>query len=127
MMEDVLPSSIVRQGFTITVESGDAICLKLSGNADMEMVPVLEPYLRQLHQYLCGVRARSVTVDLCELYFMNSACFKAIITWIASVSSPGQIKRYSVKFVTNPRLNWQRRNLRSILDFAPGVVTVSES
>jgi len=126
-MECIVLPAIVREGFSIRVESGKDTCLKLSGNADMEMVPLLGPYLSRVHEQLCRMGARSVTVDLRELYFMNSSCFKAMITWIASVNSLEQGQKYDVKFMTNSRLNWQRRNLRSILDFAPNIVVVQDS
>jgi hypothetical protein len=125
-MEDVVLPAIVREGCTIAVERGDPIRLKLSGNADMDIVQLLGPYLRQLHEHLCGADARLVVVDLRDLYFLNSSCFKAIITWIGSINSLGESQRYQVQFVTNPRLSWQKRNLQSILDFAPTIVVVKD-
>jgi hypothetical protein len=126
MMDDFAVPAIVREGFTIAVKSGDGFWVTLSGNADMEMVPLLGPYLSQVHEYLCRVGARSVVVDIRNLYFLNSSCFKAIINWIAAIDRLDPSQKYDVKFVTNSRLNWQRRNLRSILDFAPTIVAVQE-
>jgi hypothetical protein len=125
-MNEIVPPAIVREGFAIAVEQGNPIRLKLSGNADMDIVPLLGPYLGRFHDYLCGTNASTVTVDLRELYFLNSSCFKAIITWIASINTLNPSERYHVQFFINPGLAWQKRNLQSILDFAPTIVGVQD-
>jgi hypothetical protein len=126
MMNDIAIPAIVRAGFTIAVKNSDGVRIILSGNADMDVVPLLGPYLNQVHEHLCSRGARSVEVDIRELYFLNSSCFKAIINWISFISTLEPSQKYEVKFVTNSRLNWQKRNLRSILDFAPTIVAVQE-
>lgn len=123
--ETVIPP-VVREGFTIVVKRKDGIRLILSGNADMDVVPLLGPYLSQVHDLLCSSGARSVMVDIRDLYFLNSSCFKAVINWIATISKLEANQQYDVKFVTNSRLHWQKRNLRSILDFAPSIVAVQD-
>ncbi len=126
-MGDIAIPAIVREGFTIAVKSSGGVRIMMSGNADMDVVPLLGPYLSQVHEHLCSGGARSVVVDIRDLYFLNSSCFKAIINWIASIDTLEPSQKYDVKFVTNSRLNWQKRNLRSILDFAPTIVAVQDS
>ena len=43
-MKVIALPAIVREGFSITVEAQERPRLKLVGNADMEMLPVLEPW-----------------------------------------------------------------------------------
>lgn len=123
-MGEIIVPAIVRDGFALTVEHRGGVRLKLSGNADLEMLPVLGPFLLQLHDQVIHEGERQVTVDLRELYFMNSSCFKALIMWIASVSKLDSRAMYTVQFVSNPKLHWQRRNLDAMQAFAPSLVEV---
>jgi hypothetical protein len=98
--------------------------LKVSGTADIEMLPELGPLLTDLHSGLCRANAREVTVDFRGLGFMNSSCFKCFITWIASIAKLEPERRYRVRFLTNPKLPWQRRSLEAMRAFAPALVRV---
>ena len=66
-------------------------------------------------------------VDLRELYFMNSSCFKALLIWIAAIKKLIPVNAYGVKFLTNPKQTWQRRNLRAMQEFAPNQPHLSAS
>lgn len=48
-MDDIAIPAIVREGFTVAVKSSDGVRIILSGNADMAVVPLLGPYLSQVH------------------------------------------------------------------------------
>jgi hypothetical protein len=126
-MDGIVVPAIIREAFTLSVERRQEVCFKLTGNAEMEMLPILGPYLVQLHEHLCHEREGSVVVDMSELYFMNSSCFKAIITWISGIRKLEPSEAYKVRFVTNPKLHWQRRNLEAIREFAPSIVEVIAS
>jgi hypothetical protein len=62
-----------------------------------------------------------VAFDFRDLYFMNSSCFKAFVTWI-DVVSRATAKGYKIRFLTNPRLHWQRRSLEALRCLSPNVV-----
>jgi hypothetical protein len=126
-VEDVDLPAIVREGFAIAANKGDPICLTISGNADMEMVPLLGPFLQQFHEKIGELGVRLVLVDLRNLYFMNSSCIKALLTWIASVKKLTLGDLYRVQFLTNPKQHWQKRSLRAIQDFAPSIVVVDDA
>jgi hypothetical protein len=121
-MKDVSLPAIVREGFSITVDAQERIRLKLVGNADMEMLPVLGPYLRNLHESVLKSGAHGIEVDVRELYFMNSSCFKAFVTWIAVIAKLDPAQRYHVRFLANSRLHWQRRNLAAMQSYAHDLV-----
>ena len=65
-----------------------------------------------------------VEVDIRELYFMNSSCFKAFVTWIAEIAKLDAARRYQVRFLANSRLHWQRRNLAAMQSYAANVVVL---
>jgi hypothetical protein len=112
------------EGYTVAVETTDALVLRMSGNADLELLPRLGPFLKQLHGEVHRVGAPSVTVDIRELYFMNSSCLKAFITWIVTVSKADAHLRYRIRFLSNPNLRWQQKTLEAMKAFAPDLIDV---
>jgi hypothetical protein len=122
-MTEIGIPSIVREGFTLSVERNRCFQLHIMGNADMDTLPFLGPFLDKVHEAILAARERLVEVDLHKLYFMNSSCFKAVITWIATVKKSSAAP-YTVRFLANPNLHWQKRNLDAIRQFAPGIVEI---
>lgn len=114
------------ESFTLTLQDGgsESVVLQVTGNADLEMLPRLGPFLKQVHGEACRARAESVTVDLRQLYFMNSSCLKSFITWVVSVSKLQPQARYRIRFLSNSNLRWQQRSLESMQAFAPGLVDI---
>ncbi len=101
-------------------DSGAAPVLRLSGNGDGEVVTPLDRTLKQLHDELAFSGARSVVVDLSDLYFMNSSCLKAFVSWIYKVRTSG--KPYQIRMQLNPRQRWQQRGLEPLQRLAPAIV-----
>lgn len=123
-MGTVVVPAIVREGYSVQVDHPQEVRLKISGNADMELLPRLSPLLLQLHEQVVDAKQRLVVVDFRDLYFMNSSCFKTIITWISWVQKLDGAAIYTVQFISNPNLHWQRRNLEAIKQFAPEIVEI---
>jgi hypothetical protein len=94
--------------------------LRLSGNGDGEVVAPLDRTLKQLHDELAFSGARAVVVDLADLYFMNSSCLKAFVSWIYKVRTSG--KPYQIRMQLNPRQRWQQRGLEPLQRLAPAIV-----
>lgn len=101
-------------------DTGAAPALRLSGNGDGEVVAPLDRTLKQLHDELSFSGARSVVVDLSDLYFMNSSCLKAFVSWIYKVRTSG--KPYQIRMQLNPRQRWQQRGLEPLQRLAPAIV-----
>jgi hypothetical protein len=121
-----IPSLLVcrTDGFMLTVEAGSPPVVRVAGNADLAVLPRLDPFFRQLHAEMCSSGLPEVTVDLRELYFMNSSCLKAFVSWVVSIAKLPSPSAYRVKFWSNPRLHWQQRSLKAIAAFAPNLVTI---
>src|SRR5262249_15597595 len=92
---------------TTTVEEG-ALRIALKGNADIAAISGLETYLKALHREILRQKQAQVTVDIRELYFMNSSCLKSLVTWITAVGETTKNERYRITFVSNGKLHWQR-------------------
>jgi len=108
---------------TTSVDAG-AVQVVLRGNADIAALPGLEKYLKKLHQEIGRLRYPLVTVDIRELYFMNSSCLKTLVTWITTVGDAGKAERYRIKFVSNANLHWQRRSLGALKNLGNDTVEV---
>jgi hypothetical protein len=74
--------------------------------------------LKQLHSEALHRAAAEVELDVLELYFMNSSCLKALVSWIDSVENDGKAL-YHIRFRTNPKLLWQRRVWKPYADSRP--------
>jgi len=115
---------LVHTGFQLTPRIEDeALVVNFSGNGDMSAVEALGKYLRQVHQEAVALKVKDVSFDFRDLYFMNSSCFKAFVTWIDQASR-SEDHGYLIRFLTNPRLHWQRRSLEALRCLAPNVVRV---
>jgi hypothetical protein len=121
---DLTPS--IHPGFSLSPRvDGPILIVQFMGNADMEAVAPLAAYLRQVHTEASSLGMQEVKFDLCDLYFMNSSCFKSFVTWIERVSSLTP-NPYRIKFAGNPKLHWQRRSLEALRRLAEDVVTVEQ-
>lgn len=116
--------AIRANGFALLPLDGPAAAVKFSGNGDAEAVAPLDRFLKLLHKNLMDEQCESVAVDLGDLYFMNSSCLKAFVSWIYKVNTTG--RPYQIHLQMNPRQSWQRRSLEPLRRLAPSVVFLDE-
>jgi hypothetical protein len=118
--------AIRANGFALVpLDGGPSAAVKMSGNGDAEAVSLLDRFLKLLHKNLTDEGCTSVAVDLGELYFMNSSCLKAFVSWIYKVNTTG--RPYQIRLQMNPRQPWQRRSLEPLKRLAPAVVFLDEA
>ena len=103
-----------------------SMTLSLVGTADTSAEAALNELLGRLHGELQKAGMRDVVVDMHDLEFMNSSCFKCFLSWITDIQELEQERQYRVKFVSNPQLHWQKRSLHSLRCFAVELITVVE-
>lgn len=113
------------ESFSIDAIDGDGPSIKLTGNADSAAASHVDHFLVTLHRRLVANRADAISVDLTQLYFMNSSCLKAFASWIYDVKGHGH--PYQIRLRMNPGLNWQRRTLKTLVRMAPDLVKVEEA
>lgn len=112
-------------GFSLLLStSGNVPILKLSGNGDAAAVTPLDRSLSLLHHNLMLANAKSVIVDLCDLYFLNSSCLKAFVSWIYTVRTAQS--PYGICLRLNARQRWQRRGLEPLQRLAPTIVSLED-
>jgi len=102
----------------------DVLVLTLSGCADLKVWRGLGEMLDQLHAEAQRAKIARVIVDVRELEFMNSSCFKSIVSWLTSIMELDPAAQYKVHFKSNPERLWQRRSLHALRSFALMLVTI---
>ena len=113
------------EAFTIEVSpESSSIRVQLTGDANMDGVDRFGQVLTTVHARAVGDRCTEVVVDVRQLEFMNSACFKKLVTWIAAVEEVEADARYRIRFLSNPKMHWQRRSLHALHCFALELVSV---
>ncbi|WP_437313505.1 hypothetical protein [Sorangium sp. So ce385] len=104
---------------------GDALSVKLSGTGDMAAAPPLGFCLKELQAEVVRLAIPAVEFDVRPLYFLNSSCLKAFISFICGLA--GQGAKSKVVFVTDARLGWQRRCLAAIERMSPELVSIVDA
>jgi anti-anti-sigma factor len=98
--------------------------VKFAGEADIEAKPDIDHVVKKLHQELVRLGVPKVIVDLRQLEFMNSSCFKVFVAWLSDVQDLPAEKQYRIHLLSNPNLHWQRRSLAALSCFAVDLVSI---
>jgi hypothetical protein len=124
-MSSVVPASITRKTFSAQASrEGDTLLVQLTGEADLDARADLDAFVGDLHQCAQAPGITAVTVDLQKLEFMNSSCFKSLVTWLGRIQEMPAEVQYRVHFRSNPQMLWQRRSLHALRCLAVDLVTV---
>lgn len=100
------------------------VSLQLHGNADIRVMFSLEKMLAQLETQVKGQGVKEVIVDLRQLEFMNSSCFKSFVLWLSHVQEYEPDHQYRFRFLSDPNKHWQARSLTALSCFAVDLVHV---
>ncbi|WP_437302971.1 hypothetical protein [Sorangium sp. So ce388] len=103
----------------------DTLSIKLSGTGDMAAAPSLGICLKALQAEVVRLSINVVEFDVRALYFLNSSCLKAFISFICGVAGQGQ--KCKVQFLTDARLGWQRRSLTALERMSPELVSIADT
>lgn len=104
--------------------TGRTLELRLRGSAEIGAKPGLDQFLTQVSA--ASTDCDLVVVDIRGLEFMNSSCFKSLLTWIVRVQDLPEARRHKIRFISNPGLHWQKRSLHSLASMGGGLVEVEE-
>lgn len=110
-----------------TTLDGSVLTAHLKGTADYSAIDALDTLLTRTHAEARKHTPGEVVVDLRDLEFMNSSCFKSFVSWITSIQELEPDQQYKVRFVSNPKMHWQKRSLHSLRCFAVELITVTEA
>jgi hypothetical protein len=117
--------SISADGFGGTaMVSAEGIAVKLTGNADHGALPELEAFVPRIHTEARHMGAKEVVVDMTDLEFMNSSCFRTFVNWVGWIRKLDESEQYGLRFVARPDRHWQRPSLQALSCFATNIVKV---
>jgi hypothetical protein len=108
-------------------KEGTTFQLSLKGNADYAALDALESLLNRSHSEAIRFGIKEVVIDLRELEFMNSSCFKCFLSWIAEIQELDEESRYKVVFQSSSKMHWQKRSLHSLRCFAVELISINET
>ena len=117
--------SFQNRDFAVASEIGTAKSrARFTGNADIDAIAPLRELMARLHAELVRVSAKEIEIDLRDLEFMNAACMKLFVNWVAEILDGPEEQRYRLRFVSNPDVRWQRRSLMALQCFTTDVVVL---
>jgi len=105
-------------------QDSSGVSLRLTGNADVRVMSALDAMLRTLSAELEKASVPEVVVDMRNLQFMNSSCFKSFVTWLGQVQELEPGKQYRIRFLSDANKHWQRRSLAALSCFAVELVRI---
>jgi hypothetical protein len=112
-------------GFSSRIaRSGEALHVLLEGDANMNAVEDVGRALDEVNKTALRENVSVVVIDVRNLEFMNSSCFKKFVSWLGHVQELPRETQYMIRFLSDPKMHWQRRSLHVLQCFAPDVVTV---
>ncbi|HTN86412.1 MAG TPA: hypothetical protein VL242_22080 [Sorangium sp.] len=103
----------------------DTLGVKLTGTGDMAAVAPLDMFLKDMQSEAMRLRVSAVEFDVRALYFLNSSCLKAFISFISRLGTQGL--RCKIQFLTDARLGWQRRSLTALERMSPDLVSIVDT
>ena len=103
---------------------GKQLVVELIGNADHRTSDQMRELCAQLHAAATASSVTAVVIDMRQLEFMNSSCFKSLVTWVSDIRDLEPAKRYKIRTLSNPAIPWQKRSLQSLQYFAVDLVTI---
>jgi hypothetical protein len=103
------------------------ITVRLAGSAETAAMATLDGFLKQIHGVATADKIADVVIDMRELEFMNSSCFKTFVSWIGSLQDAPPESQYRVRFLASDQKHWQSRSLGALACFAVDLITVESS
>lgn len=96
--------------------------LTLSGAAETPDKDALASVLTHVHALVVQHHCTRAVVDLTRLTFMNSSCFKELVTWISKVQEAAPADRYRIQFRYSPDVRWLKGSMHALSTFGVDVV-----
>ncbi|HXX70633.1 MAG TPA: hypothetical protein VEK07_25845 [Polyangiaceae bacterium] len=114
---------IKKETFSLeTLSIGGRLMVRFTGSGHADAAPLLERCLKGVDEEAARLACSEIVVDFQQLYFMNSSCLKAFVSWIYRLHAAAKPAR--VRFMSNARLRWQESSLGALGRLAPEIVTI---
>lgn len=124
MSVDLAKVSCTQENFQATprYEPGK-LTIKLTGEGNLDAVDAIRTVLTGAHAEAQRVGVKEVVIDLTELEFLTSSGIKHFVSWLREASLLGE-DAYGIRFLSSPKVSWQRRSLQALQIFASKLLTI---
>jgi hypothetical protein len=119
-----LPQIVTDDVKIVAERSAETLTVIMTGTADLRVQDQLSEFLVTIDKLCTEAGVAEVTVDVQKLEFMNSACFKAFVSWIGRLQDREEAHQYRIRFLSDPRMLWQRRSLHALSCFAADLISI---
>jgi hypothetical protein len=109
---------------TTTRTPPSGITVALSGCADLRVQAEFNTLVYQVHDKARQMHVQTVAVDMGELEFLSSGCFKCLCTWARLLLE--RDASYKLVIYSNPKYYWQVRSLSALRMLAPDLIAVEQ-
>ena len=124
MSVDLAKVSCTQEGFQATSSyEADKLTIKLTGEGNLDAVDAIRTVLTGAHSEAQRVGVKEVVIDLTELEFLTSSGIKHFVSWLREASLLGD-EAYAIRFLSSPKVSWQRRSLQALQIFASKLLTI---
>jgi hypothetical protein len=124
MTQIALPIERAAELTAMLTHEAPALVVRLQGTADLRVTDTVESILNSVHAKAMELSIAEVKMDLRDLEFMNSSCFKSFVSWIGQVQDLPEAGQYRILFLSNPSILWQRRSLHALSCFAADLIKI---
>ena len=100
------------------------VTLRLQGSAEGAASEDLEKLFAKMHQECVRLGAKEVKIDLRDLEFMSSSCFKSFVTWVLDIEQLPAEQRYGIVLIQSADRHWQRRSLHALESMGAEIITL---
>jgi hypothetical protein len=104
--------------------SNSTLNIRLVGSAESIAKAALDGLLKNVHTEAQRLKLQEVIVDLRELEFMNSSCFKSFVYWLREAEELEPAKQYRIRLLSDDDKHWQRRSLAALACFAADLIRI---
>ena len=101
-----------------------ALIIALSGYADLRVQAEFNTLVYQVHDKARQLHVGTVIIDMGDLEFLSSGCFKCLCTWARLLLE--RDASYHLLIYSNPKYYWQVRSLNALRMLAPELITVEQ-
>jgi hypothetical protein len=98
----------------------------LRGVADWRVRATLDSLLHSIMADIGRLRLERVDLDFRALEFMNSSCFKSMVSWLSALQTRTVEPQCKVHFISKTGVPWQQRSLAALACVAVDRVTIED-
>lgn len=115
-----------RETFAVTTtrQAPSGLKVALTGCADLRVEAEFNSLVYQVHDKARQMHVQTVSVDMEELEFLSSGCFKCLCTWARLMLE--RDASYLLVVHSNPKYYWQVRSLNALRMLAPDLIRIEQ-